>query len=59
MLTRKCDICGAEMSMKDPRYKVIYDGWLYKEEVDVCPGCFDRITEEIKQANTPQTERSE
>lgn len=56
MLTRKCDICGAEMSMKTPRYKVTFDGRLYTEEIDICMDCFKRITEEIKQADTPQTD---
>lgn len=56
MLTRKCDICGAEMRIKTPRYKVTYDGWLYTEEVDICMDCFERIAEEIKQADAPQTD---
>lgn len=57
MLTRKCDICGAEMSVTTPRYKVMFDGVLVKREKDICTDCFKRITDEIKQANTPQTER--
>lgn len=56
MLTRKCDICGAEMRMTTPRYKVTFDGWLYTEEKDICTDCFKRIADEIKQADTPQTE---
>ena len=48
MLTRKCDICGAEMRVTTPRYKVTFEGWLYTEEVDVCMDCFKRIEEEIK-----------
>lgn len=56
MLTRKCDICGAEMRMTTPRYKVTFDGWLYTEEVDICMDCFKRIAKEIKQADTPQTD---
>ena len=55
MLTRKCDICGAEMRMTTPRYKVTFDGWLYTEEIDICVDCFNRIAGEIKQADTPQT----
>ena len=55
MLTRKCDICGAEMRMTTPRYKVTFDGWLYTEEIDICIDCFNRIAGEIKQADTPQT----
>lgn len=56
MLTRKCDICGAEMRITTPRYKVTFDGWTYTEEVDICMDCFERIAEEIKQADTPQTD---
>ena len=56
MLTRKCDICGAEMRMTTPRFKVTFDGWLYTEEVDICMDCFNRIAREIKQADTPQTD---
>ena len=55
MLTRKCDICGAEMRITTPRYKVTFDGWLYTEEIDICIDCFNRIAGEIKQADTPQT----
>ena len=51
MLTRKCDICGAEMRMTTPRYKVTFDGWLYTEEVDICMDCFKRIAEEIEQTD--------
>ena len=58
MLTRKCDICGAEMRMTTPRYKVAFNGWLYTEEKDICIDCFKRIADEIKQADTQQTERS-
>ena len=56
MLARKCDICGAEMRITTPRYKVTFDGWTYTEEVDICVDCFERIAEEIKQADTPQTD---
>ena len=56
MLTRKCDICGAEMRMTTPRYKVTFDGWLYKSEKDICVPCFERIKAEIQTADTPQTE---
>ena len=56
MLTMKCDICGAEMRITTPRYKVIFDGWLYTQEKDICTDCFKRIADEIKQADTPQTE---
>ena len=56
MLMRKCDICGAEMRMTTPRYKVIFDGWLYTEEKDICTDCFKRIADEVKQADTPHTE---
>ena len=56
MLKRKCDICGKEMRMTAPRYKVIFDGWLYTEKKDICTDCFKRIADEIKQADTPQTE---
>ena len=58
MLTRKCDICGAEMRMTTPRYKVAFDGWLYTQEKDICTDCFKRIADEIKQADTPQTDLS-
>ena len=56
MLTRKCDICGKEMCMTTPRYKVTFDGWLYTKEKDICTDCFKRIADEIKQADTPQTD---
>ena len=56
MLTRKCDICGAEMRKTTPRYKVTFDGWLYTEEIDICIDCFKRIVDEIRPADTPQTE---
>ena len=56
MLTRKCDICGAEMRMTTPRYKVTFDGWLYKSEKDICVPCFERIKAEIQTADTPQTD---
>ena len=56
MLTRKCDICGAEMRITTPRYKVIFDGWLYKSEKDICVPCFERIKAEIQTADTPQTD---
>ena len=59
MIVKKCDICGAEMRMTNPRFKVTYDGWLYTEEVDICMDCFNRIAREIKHADTPQDERSE
>ena len=59
MLTRKCDICGAEMRITTPRYKGTFDGWTYTEEVDICVDCFERIAEEIKQADTPQTDMDE
>ena len=55
MLTRKCDICGAEMRITDPRYKVTFNGWLYTEEKDICIDCFKRIADEIRSADTPQT----
>lgn len=55
MLTRKCDICGAEMRITTPRYKVTFDGWLYTQEKDICIDCFKRVTDEIRQADTPQT----
>ena len=50
MLTRKCDICGAEMRITTPRYKVTFDGWLYTQEKDICIDCFKRIADEIRQA---------
>ena len=55
MIVKKCDICGAEMRMTTPRYKVIFDGWLYKSEKDICVSCFERIKVEIQTADTPQT----
>lgn len=58
MIVKKCDICGAEMRMTTPRYKVIFDGWLYKSEKDICVPCFERIKAEIQTADTSQTERS-
>ena len=60
MIVKKCDICGAEMRMTNPRYKVIFNGWLYKSEMDICVPCFERIKAEIRTADTSQTdERSE
>lgn len=59
MIVKKCDICGAEMSMTAPRYKVIFDGWLYKSEKDICVPCFKRIKAEIQAADTSQTEQTE
>lgn len=56
MLTRKCDICGAEMPMATPRYKVVFCGPLINREKDICTDCIKRIADEIKQADTPQTE---
>ena len=56
MIVKKCDICGAKMRVTTPRYKVIFDGWLYTKENDICIDCFKRIAEEIKQADTPQTD---
>jgi len=56
MLMRKCDICGKEMRMTTPRYKITFDGWLYTQEKDICIDCFERIADEIKQADTPQTD---
>ena len=56
MLTRKCDICGAEMRITTPRYKVTFEGWLYTQEKDICIDCFKRIADEIRQADTPQTD---
>lgn len=56
MLARKCDICGAEMRITSPRYKVTFDGWFYTQEKDICIDCFERIADEIKQADTPQTD---
>ena len=54
MLVTKCDICGKEMPLKSSRYKVSFDGWLYKEDKEICVSCFERIKEEIVQADTPQ-----
>lgn len=59
MLTRKCDICGAEMRINTPRYKVTFEGWLYTREKDICIDCFKRISDEIVQADTPQTEQAD
>ena len=56
MIVKKCDICGAEMRITTPRYKVTFDGWLYTKEKDICIDCFKRIVDEIKQADTPQTD---
>ena len=44
------------MRITTPRYKVTFDGWLYTEEKDICTDCFKRIADEIKQADTPQTD---
>lgn len=57
MIVKKCDICGAEMRMTTPRYKVIFYGWLYKSEKDICVSCFERIKAEIQTADTPQTDK--
>lgn len=54
MIVKKCDICGAEMSKTTPRYKVVFDGWLYKREMDICVPCFARIEAEIQTADTPK-----
>lgn len=56
MIVKKCDICGAEMRTTTPRYKVTFDGWLYTKEKDICIDCFKRIADEIRQADTPQTD---
>ena len=56
MVVRKCDICGSVIHKTTPKYRVIFDGWLYTERKDICVSCFERIREEIKQADTPQTE---
>ena len=56
MLTRKCDICGAEMRITTPRYKVTFEGWFYAREKDICINCFKRIVEEIIKPDTPQIE---
>ena len=56
MMVRKCDICGSVIHKTTPKYRVIFDGWLYTERKDICVSCFERIREEIKQADTPQTE---
>ena len=56
MIVKKCDICGAEMRITTPRYKVTFDGWLYTKEKDICIDCFKRIADEIRQADTPQTD---
>ena len=58
-MVRKCEICGSVIHKTTPKYRVIFDGWLYTERKDICVSCFERIREEIKQADTPQTERSE
>ena len=57
MVVRKCDICGSVIHKTTPKYRVIFDGWLYTERKDICVSCFERIREEIKQADTPQTDR--
>ena len=59
MVVRKCDICGAVIHKTTPKYRVIFDGWLYTERKDICVSCFERIREEIKQADTPQTDECE
>ena len=56
MLVTKCDICGREMPLNGSRYKVTFDGFLYKKDKDVCVSCFERIADEIKQVDTPQTD---
>ena len=55
-MVRKCDICGSVIHKTTPKYRVIFDGWLYTERKDICVSCFERIREEIKQADTPQTD---
>ena len=49
MVVKKCNICGAEMHMIAPRYKVIFNGFFYVKEKDVCMDCFNRIADEINQ----------
>lgn len=58
MIVKKCDICGAEMRITTPRYKITFDGWLYTKEKDICIDCFKRISDEIKQAADRKTENS-
>ena len=55
-MVRKCDICGCVIHKTMPNYRVEFCGWLYTERKDICVSCFKRIREEIKQADTPQTE---
>lgn len=57
MIVTKCDICGKEMPSNSSRYKVYFDGWLDKEDKDICVSCFERIKEEIVRANTSHTEK--
>ena len=57
MVTRKCDICGAEMCMTTPRYKVIFDAWLYTRENDICVPCFERIKAEIQKGSMDEDRR--
>ena len=58
MLTRKCDICGREIRRADSRYVFRFDGVLYSMERDMCSDCYNRIRNEMSQADTPKTERS-
>lgn len=56
MLMRKCDICGREIRKTEGRYNLVFIGRLYDTNKDVCADCIKRISDEIKQADTPQTE---
>ena len=56
MLMRKCDICGREIRKTEGRYKLVFIGRLYDTNKDVCADCIKRIADEIKKADTPQTE---
>jgi len=58
MLVRKCDICGAEIRRTIPRYRIIFSTLTFELEKDVCTSCFERISDEIEQANASRTERS-
>lgn len=59
MIVKKCDICGTEMSMITPRYKVVFDSWLYRAKKDICVSCFERIKDEIRQADTSKAQMPE
>lgn len=59
MMIRVCDICKREIRNTEGRYKLVFVGRLYEHNKDVCADCIKRISDAIKQADTPQTVQAE